>query len=349
MYERITEIAKRIAETEESERRVAELLRARDVEIFPDALERRLTREVKPGEVNGLVGAVDGGLLAQEFHGIDLVVTRAVGVVFGYEDSKRVSHKYYPRALVAPEVYADEYLETHEFLWYKSLLRLRGELSTARGMIEKLTPQFMLMDGSVVPQITDKPGEGSAIRGLYLEVIEEYKNLYKAADLNNCSLVGVIKDSRGKRFVEIMRRYLGKEGEILGKAHDTGFLDFLLKEGERTFTFRYSSTEKEHQVLKDLNDWGARVDAFYLKAVEGDRPLRVEFLEGKRKFEEIASLVYTLSRINKNYAYPAVLIEADLRAALDQNEIDRVYGELVTKTGMRSSLRKLRRDSRPFR
>jgi hypothetical protein len=91
------------------------------------------------------------------------------------------------------------------------------------------------------------------------------------------------------------------------------------------------------------------VDAFYLKASEGDRPMRVEFVEGKRRFDEIASLVFSLSRISKNYAYPAILIEADMRAALDQAELDRVYGEIVAKTGLRSSLMKLRRDSRPFR
>ncbi len=349
MYERIAEIARRIAASEEVERKAADMVKGRDEEIFPDALERKLARKVEAGEINGLVGAVDGGLLAQEFHGIDLVITRAVAVVFEYENSKRKAHKYYPSPIVTPDVEADEYLETHEFLWYKSLLRLRKELSTARGAIETLKPNFMLMDGSVVPQITDKPGEGSPIRSLYGEVIDEYKMLYKSADLNNCSLVGVIKDSRGKRFVEIIRRYLGPEGEILGKAHDTGFLNFLLKEGERTFTFRYSGSQKEHQVLKDLEDWGTKVDAFYLKAVEGDRPLRVEFIEGKRSFDEIASLIFTLSRINKNYAYPAVLIEADLRAALDQAELDRVYGELVAKTGLRSSMMKLRRDSRPFR
>ena len=349
MYERIAEIASRIAASEEVERRAAEMIRGKDEEIFPDALERKLSRKVGVNEVDGQVGAVDGGLLAQEFHGIDLVITRAVAVVFEYEKSKRKAHRYYPSAIVTPDVEADEYLETHEFLWYKSLLRLREELSTARGAIEKFKPDFMLMDGSVVPQITDKPGEGSPIRGLYNEFIGEYKKLYKSADLDNCSLVGVIKDSTGKRFVDIMRSYLGSEGGILGKAHDTGFLNFLLKEGERTFTFRYSSSQKEHQVLKDLEDWGAKVDAFYLKAVEGDRPLRVEFIEGKRSFDEIASLIFTLSRINKNYAYPAVLIEADLRAALDQAELDTVYGELVAKTGLRSSMMKLRRDSRPFR
>ncbi len=123
----------------------------------------------------------------------------------------------------------------------------------------------------------------------------------------------------------------------------------LLTTGSLKILSASTGPEREHQVLKDLNDWGARVNAFYLKAVERDRPMRIEFLEGKRSFDEIASLIFTLSRINKNYAYPAVLIEADLRAALEQGELDRVYGELVARTGLRSSVLKLKRDSRPFR
>lgn len=349
MYERIAEIAKHIAMREQEEKEAAGRLREKQMEVYPDALERGLARKVEACEVNALVGAVDGGLLAQEFHGIDLVITRALAVLFEYRNSKRVSHKYHPSPIPPSEVDALEYLETHEFMWYKSLVRLKKELSVTREAIEKFKPDFMFMDGSIVPQISDKPGEGSEVRKLYDEVIGEYNKLYKSADLHNCSLVGVIKDSRGKRFIEIMRKCLGEEGGILGKAHDTGFLNFLLKEGERTFTFRYSGTEREHPVLRDLNDWSNRISAFYLKPVEGDRPLRIEFLEGKRGFDEIASLVFSLSRINKNYAYPAILIEADMRAALEQAELDRVYGELVSRTGLRSSVMKLRRDSRPFR
>ncbi len=348
MYERIAEIARNIARSEKEKKELADEMRVQQEEVYPDALERKLIRKISSKKVNCSVGAVDGGLLAHEFHGIDLVIARAVAVVFEYVNSERKSHKYYPGAIVQPDVDALGYLDTHEFMWYKSLFRLSKELQVAIEAIEKYKPEYMFMDGSVVPQISDKPSEDSDIRGLYTEVITQYKKLYKAADLCECSLVGVIKDSRGKRFIDILKKHLGHENG-LGKTHDTGFLNFLLKEEERSFTFRYSSSVKEHQVLKDLNDWSSRINAFYLKAVEGDRPLRIEFIEGKKSFDEIASVVFTLSRINKNYAYPAVLIEADMRAALDRGEIDRVYGELITRTGLRSSTMRLRRDSRPFR
>ncbi|MFH1448334.1 MAG: DNA double-strand break repair nuclease NurA [Candidatus Micrarchaeota archaeon] len=347
MYERIAEIARDIATFEQEKKCLAEELRKKDDGVFHDALERNLVRKVKTKGVNATVGAVDGGLLAQEFHGIDLVLARAVAVLFEYKDSKLVSHRYHPGPIVSPDVDALSYLETHEFMWYKSLFRLKKELDIATEAIEKFKPEYMFLDGSIVPQISDKPSEDSEIRGLYDDIIKRYKELYKCADISGCCLVGIIKDSRGKRFIEILRKHL-EEGQ-LGRTHDTGFLNFLLRSGERTFTFRYSSSVKEHQVLKDLNDWSSRVDAFYLKAIEGDRPLRVEFIEGEKSFDEIASIVFDLSRISKNYAYPAVLIEADMRAALDRGELDRVYGELVAKTGLRSSTMKLRRDSRPFR
>ncbi|MBI5229117.1 hypothetical protein HY991_03330, partial [Candidatus Micrarchaeota archaeon] len=88
-----------------------------------------------------------------------------------------------------------------------------------------------------------------------------------------------------------------------------------------------------------------------------DRPLRVDFLDtGKGSSEEtveviqrVSSLIYSLSKLNKNYAHPAVLIEADLCAALNPEEIERTYNTLFSVLGPKSALFKLRRNIRPFR
>jgi hypothetical protein len=98
-----------------------------------------------------------------------------------------------------------------------------------------------------------------------------------------------------------------------------------------------------------LGEWGGRVLAFYVKPVEGDRPLRVEFLEGTGDPAEIAALVAGLSRINKRYAHPAILIEADMRAAMDRMEMERAYRRLFMKAGGAQGMMRLRRDERPFR
>jgi hypothetical protein len=158
----------------------------------------------------------------------------------------------------------------------------------------------------------------------------------------------VIKDSRSKRFIEIVsKRFQGEPGFL--HTSDTNFLHFLLEAGERTCAFPYSSSPAKHQVLKDLGKWAEKILSFYLKPVEGDRPLRVEFLSGQKPFSEIAQLIYSISCLNKSYAYPAVLIEADLRAALGSEELERAYASLFAKIGRTSAILRLRRNSRPFR
>ena len=80
-----------------------------------------------------------------------------------------------------------------------------------------------------------------------------------------------------------------------------------------------------------------------------DDGLRVEFVEGTCDPQVLASLVMSLSRINRRYAYPAVLIEADMRAAMDPMEMERAYRRLFMKAGGAQGVMKLRRDERPFR
>ncbi|MEM4272564.1 MAG: hypothetical protein QXH30_03150, partial [Candidatus Bilamarchaeaceae archaeon] len=87
--------------------------------------------------------------------------------------------------------------------------------------------------------------------------------------------------------------------------------------------------------------------ALYSKPVRGDRPIRIEFLNGQRPFGEVAEFISALSSINRSYAYPAILIDADLRAALYPEELERAVKSLSLFAG--PSLLNLRRNSRPFR
>jgi len=350
MHRSLAEIVDSIKELEERREVLARKLREEGREVYPDALEKGLIHRVEPVELSCSVAAVDGGLAAQEFHGFDLVLTRAVSVIFEYKNSKKASHTYYPSRIPEADSDALTALDSHEFTWHKSLMRLIKEIEVASETVEKHKPSCILLDGSIVPQISDKPSEDSPVRPLYNRLLEGYKKLYSLCEEKECQLIGVIKDSRGKRFIEILEKTLpaGERG-TLATSHDTSFLHFLLNEGERTFEFHYSSAEREHQVLKDLGEWGAKIHAFYLKPVKDDRPLRVEFLKTKKDAGEVASLIYSLSRINQKYAYPAILIEADLRAAMDRSEIERACRNLLLRAGRRVSFLPLRRDSRPFR
>ena len=65
----------------------------------------------------------------------------------------------------------------------------------------------------------------------------------------------------------------------------------------------------------------------------------------KRVASEVAGVVLALSSIHKEYSFPSVLIEADIRAGLSEQEINVVYERLVDKLGGKV---KLRRNNRPF-
>jgi hypothetical protein len=342
------EIAERIAGAEKDRAKLAAEIRASGAH-YSKALEHELVYPVEARVASGKMCAVDGGLLAQEFYGFDLLLSRAVAVLYEHDAAGKVKrHEYWPSKAPEPKAHALGGLDLREFAWHQSLFRLGLELDAALKAAEKFEPSMLFLDGSLAPQIADKPAAGSELREMYEEVIARYRMLFEYAQAKRCAVVGVIKDSRGKRFMEIIGEGSGKEGKV-GHTTDTSFLGHLLKEGERTFMFSYVSKPDNDPVIKDLGEWGGRVNAFYLKPCAEDRPMRVEFLEGVRDPAEIASTVQALSRINKRYAYPAILIEADMRAALDRQEMDRAYRRLFVKAGGASGIMKLRRDERPFR
>jgi hypothetical protein len=349
MLEGLESIADRIARTESARAELAKRLRFNSGKVvYPETLEEGLYCPVAQQEVQGAIAAVDSGIAGEELHGFDFLLMRSVGAVFEYKNSRVSSHKYFPSALPAMQYDMRSGLDSHDVMWHKSLFRLRGELSCAAQLIGKHSPSALLLDGSIAPLLSDKPSEESEMRPLYEEVVGAYLKLYETAWAKGCTLLGVIKDSRSKRFIDIISKHAqGEEG--LAHATDTNFLFFLLEAGERTCTFKYSSAPASHQILKDLGSWSEKILSFYLKPVKDDRPLRVEFLSGQKTFDEVASLTHSLSRMHKAYAYPAVLIEADLRAALDEDEFERAYGSLFSRLGRSPSLLRLRRNSRPFR
>jgi len=315
---------------------------------YAETLEREIVHPVLGTPISGKIAAVDAGIAGEELHGFNLLLMRTVGAVFTYENSRVASHDYFPSALPALQYDMRSGLDSHDVMWHKSLFRLKGELNCAADLMKKHRPAALLMDGSIAPLLSDKPSEESEIRPLYDEVVAGYKSLYETAWSGGCTLLGIIKDSRSKRFIEIAQKHSQNEP---GFSHtsDTNFLHFMLEAGERTCAFSYSSSPAKHQVLKDLGDWAGKILSFYIKPVKEDRPLRVEFLSGQKTFSEVASLSHSLSCAHKAYAYPAVLIEADLRAALDGDEFERAYGGLLSKLGRSASLMRLRRNSRPFR
>lgn len=320
-----------------------------------DALESGLRLPVAAATPNAKIAAVDGGLLAQEFHGIDLFLARACGVCFAYYNGIVREYDYHPSPLPAYSVRYSEALQRHEFSWYSSLVRLESELTCAVAAAKKFSPRMLLLDGSIVPQVGDRPSRESLVYEDYERVLEKFKELYALSREKGFWLAGVIKDSRGRHFLDLLIKSAGGDllefSKALQKTNDTTFLYVFLSPNERTPAFKYSSAASEHFVLRDLGEWSKKIASFYVKPVAFDRPLRVDFLlpDEASEISEIASLVNALSQGNREYAYPAVLIEADLRAALGPSELEFVSSALLTHLGRAPDLLALRRNSRPFR
>jgi hypothetical protein len=323
MQERIAALAKEIREGYESLAKKARAARDADPSL--------IVRVAAPSPSSGLsVCAVDGGLLAGRMHGADIVVARAVAAHFVYDGPALRSHAHFPSKSPRPEIEIQNSLEEHEALAFRSLVRLRHELSCAIAAGEKLRPQVLLMDGSLLPLPGDRPQEASALRPLYDEVLSLYGRLYSACSASGCLLCGVVKDSRSKKL-----------SKALGAAcSDTVLCSYLLEEGERTRELDYFEGKPPNA---DVAALGARIRVFYLRPSRNDLPLRVEVLDSR--VEEAASAVCALSAISDSFAYPAVLIEADMCAALMPAELESVESSLAAQSG----LRPLRRNSRPFR
>ncbi|VVB57437.1 NurA domain protein [uncultured archaeon] len=316
---------------------------------YPEALEADLILPVSARPPAGSIAAVDGGLGTAAFHGLDLLAIKALAVRFDYENGQLIRHAYLPSAHPPITPYTTSSMDGFEQMRFSSLMRLRAELSAALSAAEKWKPSFLLLDGSIAPLVSDKPPEDSELKELYSSVAALYQKLYSTCSASGINLVGITKDSRGRRFLDLVSRAAPDSKDALASASDTSFLDLLLAEGERTFCMKYSVSPSTNPVLKDLGEWAARILAFYLKPTAGDRPLRVEFLSTAAPYNEVAQTICGLSRLAPHYAYPAVLIEADLRAAMRPDELEQVVADLSARIGRKRPLMPLRRDSRPFR
>ena len=308
-----------------------------------DRLEERLCIEVAKKELDCKVAAVDSGFVVKSFYSVDLLLVKAKAAVFEYGNNVLKKAQFWPELEVMPKpILLGHSLERDELNAARSLYRLKEEIGLAKHVLERFKPDVLLLDGSIVPQQADKPRNDSELRSLYKSLILDFEELYRTAEERNCLLVGVIEDSRGARFKRIIEESFGI---TLNGFSDVSLANVLLNKNERTAVFNYSSEGEKHYVLSDFSEeWRNRIFAFYLKPSEIDLPIRVEFIANEPN--KIASIILSLSSFHKEYAYPSVLIEADMRSRVNNQEIEMVLEGLTKR--IKGEFTLMRRERRPF-
>jgi hypothetical protein len=360
LIELTEEFAKVISNLENQRKKTGEFLKdlnSSTLTLGDEIFENKLIIPVKQSTLENLaIAGVDGGLVKQSLHGIDIMLIRSIAALFIYKNSKLSDVQYHPDSIPSPipKIVFDPFSDL-EFEMNSNIERQIAEVNTAAEAIEKFKPEILLMHGSIVPHYTEKPSSSSLLFVTYQKMIETYKKLFSIAQKNNTILAGVIEDSRGVRFCELINKILAETKQeptpetkiLLSKTKDTNLLAYTLNAGERTLIFKYSPDPSNHPILKEFT---AQIFSFYLKSAEFDRPIRIDFLGSNNPVEtanKISSVILSTSG-HSSYGIPAVLIEADQRAKLSENDIETFYLDLINKAGNLSALFLQRREQRPF-
>jgi len=360
----IAEFAKRLEEIENLRKKTGKFLRelnSAELQTDREILEKKVFLPVEKKSFEKLkVAGVDGGLLKKSLHGIDFIILRSVGVIFDLSSGNLVNSEYYPSAIPdpTPHFFQDPFSEI-EFEISTNIFRQIAEVNTAREVVEKYSPDIIFLNGSIIPHYIFNTERNSIIFPHLQKLISSYQALFETVATRQTLLAGVIEDTRGMRFSEIINSYLASRADretitglkiLLMNSKDTNLLMHALQFPERTFVFNYSSSPSHHPVLREFGNFSEKVFTFYLKNTEFDRPLRIDFLGDKnpiKSADEISSIILNLTG-HSNYAMPSVLIEADQRAKLSESDLQSIMMELMNHSGNLPSLFELRRNQRPF-
>lgn len=289
---------------------------------------------------------VDGGLARKALHGLDLILHRAVAAQFHYRDGELDDAAYLPERTPSPDVECvTRNADRQEVDRRATLLRLDAEVSAAQEAVPG--SDLVMLDGSLLPRPGDRPDGEGPLAERYEDVRDGYRELYRRAEEHGTSVAGIVEDSRSSRLCTVLEEH-GVPPELVADGRDTVILTYLLDPGERTLVTPYS--DDGHPVVTDM-DLEDHFYVFYLRSVEKDRPVRVEFYAPDspvQRAEELAARLLALCGEGSSYGIPPVLIEADQRAKLGGNEVDLLTKRVAAKLAHLPGVGDLRRERRPF-
>jgi len=340
----IKNISNKISETQKKRIVVSNYVRSNNTSLG-------IIQETHPKQPDGLIAAVDGGIVSKSLHGMDIVLLRSGGVCFIYEKGKMKGVKHKPSKFPDYMPYVFDNVSDFDWRARANILRQTMEIERAIEMIEE-NPFMLLLDGSVVPHQAYRPHEDQKeCMVMYKNMIGRYSDLYKKSMKKGIKLVGVVEDSRSRIICDMLSQVIsGPDCSVLDVTRDTSLLFSMLEKGEKTVTFNYSKEPGNHPTLADLPEHAGKIHSFYLKTVPYDRPLRLDFLSDNplADGDEIASIISSISNHHVSYGIPAPIIEADNISKVSEKEMSDFYSQILTMTGELPDIMRMRREQRPF-
>jgi hypothetical protein len=301
---------------------------------------------------------------------MDLLLTKGLAVIFQFGPEEGPSVEFFPDPFPEPNVKPVMLtMASPELDQLASLERLATELRVTIAVLEEFHTDLILVDGSLFYHPKDRPIRGSATDEKFQEVAALYKQLYNKAKKKRTILVGVVKDSRSTRIVNILGEILphiirdptvfelmqGIDYRWLLKiSRDCDLLDTFLQEGERTFAFKYSAelSNNTNPFADDLLKWSSDIWVTYLKTARDDLPIRLEMLikedSNIQQLNKALSAILPLSWQHPEYGLPTPIVEADARARINANETRLVIDRLMAMSGLTYTTLEKRRARNPF-
>ena len=301
-----------------------------------------------PNHLNLKIGAVDGSILKKSLSSFDLLIFRSLGVIYEFKDSKISSIIYYPSKFPSPQIQTIfEPLADNELSLFSNIIRQISEISLANELLEKFDLDFLMLDGSIIPHYSFIEQSSDFLIEKWNEMISSYGNFFKTIEKSKAEVFGIVKDSRGKRFLEFLDENFNFKFEQ--KFKDTFILSQVLDFLESTTSFPYSSDFSNHPILKHFDsNFSSKIYSFYLQNTKNDFPLRIDFYKkSSNSASQISSLIIFLT-ISQNYAIPSILLEADKRVRLQKSLIEKISSSLLSKSKKINLFVEKRRKRKPF-
>ena len=271
--------------------------------------------------------------------------------VFAKEQAKA---DFYPKSWYEAEVNA-------------SLERIKTELELALKIIDHHPIDLLLLDGTLIPHISDRPSALSPLSTKYHEIKTLHSKLFEQTKEKAILLAGIVKDSRSNRKLlgELMPHLIKKYPElkpllqmdyrfVVNSSYDTDLFFRILDVGERSAIFRFKNQggKSNAQNMTPAVMEGEKIVGFYLRTAKYDYPLRVEVYTGDydpiTTVNKVSAMLVPMSSDNEELALPAVLIDVDSQARLFERDLDFMFHQLAQRIGFPSNLLKLRRERMPF-